>query len=121
MNYSDATNTLLNGSTLATVMMFLIAAGVLLVLAAQVAKAWKELFGKKPSSLQDHCSESTKRFEEGERRMAENHQHILDLREGQRVNCIANIALLNHAIHNGNTLEMEHALGELNQYLINRK
>lgn len=123
MDYTQAAETLLNKDAVSTVLFFLIAIAVLLVLAAQVVKACKELFGKEPesSTLETHCKASEERFERGERHIAENHEHIMDLREGQRVNCIANIALLNHAIHNGNTAEMEGALHELNQYLINRK
>lgn len=123
MNYSDAAETLLSRDTVVTVLMFLIALCVLLVLAAQVVKACKELFGKKPGE-QDfaaHCKAADERFKAGEKHIAENYDNIADLREGQRVCCISLMALLGHELHNGNSAEMEDAQKELNKYLINRK
>lgn len=125
MQYEEAVNTLLNVNAIAGFMVVVIAAIVLFLLGGQAVKMWRELF-RKPKLDEDanfhrHVKDSSERFERGERSIAENHDNILDLREGLRVSCIANIALLNHAIHNGNTDEMTHALTELNNYLINRK
>ena len=123
MGYSEAAEMLLNRNTLLTVLLFLIAIAVLLVLAAQVVKACKELFGARgdANTLDQHCKDAEERFRSGEKHIAENHDHIADLREGNRVMCCALMALLGHELHNGNSDEMEDAQRELNRYLINRK
>lgn len=125
MQYEEAVSTLLNVNAVTGFMGVVIAVIVLFLLGGQAVKLWRELFSK-PKQAEDahfdqHVKDSHERFERGERHIAENHDNIMDLREGLRVSCIANIALLNHAIHNGNTDEMTHALMELNNYLINRK
>ena len=125
MQYEEAVNTLFDVGAASSFVMFVVALLVLFLLAGQVVKLWKELFSKpkedEDASYDKHCRVSEERFKRGEQHIAQNHDNIMDLREGLRVACIANMALLNHAIHNGNTAEMEHALGELNNYLINRK
>lgn len=125
MQYDEAVNTLLNVNAVTGFMGVVIAVTVLFLLGGQAIKMWRELFAKpkqdENACFDQHVKDSSERFERGERNIAENHDNILDLREGLRVSCIANIALLNHAIHNGNTDEMTHALTELNNYLINRK
>lgn len=123
MGYSDAVETLLNKNNLLAVLVFLIAFSVLLVLAAQVVKACKELFGKKEGSdaFATHCKEADERFRAGEKHIAENHDNISDLREGNRVMCYALMALLGHEMRTSNGEEMEAAQKELNRYLINRK
>lgn len=120
--YIDAANTISDKSTLLSVVLFLIAASVLIILAANVADACKKLFGKKTdNSFQKHCEDAEDRFKRGEKHIAENHDHITDLKEGQRVLCVAVMALLNHELHNGNSDEMSKASAGVNEYLINRK
>lgn len=123
MNYNDAVSTLLDKGGVATVLLHLIAGALLLILAANAVEAVRKLFGKKPdaTSLEKHCQDSEDRFKRGEKHIAENHDHITDLKEGQRVMCVAVMALLNHELHNGNSDEMSKASAGLNEYLINRK
>lgn len=123
MDYSEAAGMLLNRNTLLTVLLFLIAIAVLLVLAAQVVKACKELFGRKKSgnTFEQHCKDADDRFKAGERHIAENHAHIEDLQEGNRVICLSLLALLGHANRTSNGEEIEKAQNELTTYLINRK
>lgn len=125
MQYDKAVNTLLDVNTVTGFLMFVIAALVLFILAGQAVKMWKDLFGKPKQdderAYKQHCRDSEERFQRGEKHIAENHDHIMDLREGQRVMCVACIALLNHELHNGNSDEMNQALSGLNNYLINRK
>ena len=45
---------------------------------------------------------------------------IDNIREMNRVQCQATKALLNHAIHNGNTSEMEEATEALDKYLMKK-
>lgn len=125
MGYDEAVKTLLDGNAVSSFLLVLVALIVLLLLAGQALKLWRDLFGE-PKEAEDaaykkHCEDSEKRFKADERHIAENRDDIRDLKEGLRVSCLANMALLNHAIHNGNTDEMKHASGELNKYLINRK
>lgn len=123
MDYTQAAETLLKRDVILGGFSLLISIGVLLVLAANAKDAWKKLFGRKKASnvLEQHIAESEDRFKRGEKHISENHDHIADLREGQRVCCLSLIALLGHELHNGNKDEMESALRELNSYLINRK
>lgn len=125
MQYKETVETLLDANAASGFLLFAIAAIALFMFVGQAIKMWKELFRKPKQdeidSYAQHLKDSEERFKREERHIAENHDNIMDLREGLRVNCIANIALLNHAIHNGNTGEMEDALKELNGYLINRK
>lgn len=124
MNYETAVATLTSRDALVTVLMFLAAILAAFLAIGQAIKLWRDL--RKPKedegdSMQRHVRESEERFKRGEAHIAENHQDIRDLQEGLRVTCVANIALLNHAIHNGNTAEMEAAARDLNTYLVNRK
>ena len=120
--YIDAANTVADKQILLAVVGFLVGAAVLVILLSNAVEACKKLFGKKPdASFRKHCEDSEARFARGEKHMAENHDHINDLKEGQRVLCVAVMALLNHDLHNGNSDEMSAALNGLNNYLINRK
>lgn len=116
MNYTEAVVAVTDGKTITTVLVYLIAIAVLLILTAKAIEAGKTLFGKNKGiqTLEQHCAEADARFLKDER-------HISDLKEGQRVNCIALMAVLNHALHDGNNAEMESALKELQAYLINRR
>lgn len=122
MGYSEAAEMLLDKNSLLSVLLLLIALAVLLVLAAQAVKAGEELFGKKNTgSFEAHCKASEERFKAGERHIAENHAHIEDLQEGNRVICLSLLALLGHANRTSNGEEIEKAQNELTTYLINRK
>ena len=67
MNYVEAAETLLSKNTLLTFFLALIALAVLLILAANGIKAFKELFGKKTRTLETHCREAEERFKAGEK------------------------------------------------------
>lgn len=125
MDYGEAVEQLINSNNIYTVAIFAIAALVLFLLIGQVVKLWRDLFGKprenKQTDYEQHCRDAEERFKTGESHIEENRLDILDLKEGQRVTCIATLALLNHAIHNGNDEEMRAASASLNNYLINRR
>lgn len=121
--YTQAAETLLDQHSILVVAAYLIAGALLLILAANVVDAAKKLFAKKQpdNTLEQHCKDAEDRFKRGEKHIAENHDHIADLKDGNRALCVAVMALLNHAIHDGNTDEMTNAYSGLNNYLINRK
>lgn len=125
MQYDEAVNRLLDVDAAAGFLMFIIAGLLIFILVGQAVKMWKDLFGKpkedENKAYEKHLLDSDERFRDGEKHIQENTDAIRDLKEGFRVLCIANKALLNHAIHDGNTAEMEKASGELDDYLINRK
>lgn len=54
------------------------------------------------------------------RRLDSHDRDITDLKEGMKALCEGTNALLNHAIHNGNTDEMIGAQKRLNSWLIDR-
>jgi len=125
MTYQQALQTLADGGSIASFLLVCIALMVLFLLVVQVVRAMREMFFKPKKEegreYNDHCRDSEDRFRRDERHIAENRDDIRDLKDGLRVSCIANMALLNHACDNGNTAEMENASAELNKYLINRK
>lgn len=125
MQYDEAVNRLLDVDAAAGFLMFIIAGLLIFILVGQAVKMWKDLFGKpkedENKAYTKHVQDSEERFQRGEKHIAENHDHIMDLREGQRVMCVACMALLNHELHNGNSDEMNDALSGLNSYLLNRK
>ena len=115
--YTDAIETLMTKSTLIALLVLFIGVGT-------AVKLWRDL--RKPKdeegdTIEKHIQDSEDRFLRGEKSIETNRQDIADLKEGLRVTCVANMALLNHAIHNGNTNEMIEASQGLNTYLINRK
>ena len=81
--------------------------------AIDVIKGWR-----KPSL------ETTKSVEEklaADKRTLDRHEEELrDLKQGQALMLQSLNALLEHAIHNGNTTEMEKAAHDITRYLINR-
>ena len=121
MGYVEAAEKLLDSSAWMNLLLILIALAVLLVLASNALKAFREIFGKKGKTLEEHCAEANQRFEAGEKHIAENHDSIEDLQEGNRVICLSLRALLGHEMRTSNGEEMEKAQRELTTYLINRK
>lgn len=124
MGYEEMVETIVNRASIVTVLVFLLAGLGIFLAVGQAIKLWREL--KKPkgdeeNSYSKHISDAEERFQRGERKMDQNTQDITDLREGQRVTCVAIMALLNHSLHNGNDKEMLEASDGLNKYLINRK
>lgn len=122
--YTEAVETLMTKSTLMGFFLVLIALLVLFIGVGTAVKLWRDL--RKPKkeegdTIEKHIHDSEDRFLRGEKSIEANRQDIADLKEGLRVTCVANMALLNHAIHNGNTSEMIEASQGLNTYLINRK
>lgn len=122
--YTEAVETLMTKSSLMGFFLVLIALLVLFIGVGTAVKLWRDL--RKPKkeegdTIEKHIHDSEDRFLRGEKSIEANRQDIADLKEGLRVTCVANMALLNHAIHNGNTNEMIEASQGLNTYLINRK
>lgn len=124
MQYEQAVRTVTNPEMIAGFFLVVIAGLVLFLLIGQGIKMWKDLFSKpkqdEDGQYEEHCRSSEKRFKRIEDTNAENSAYIDDLREGQKVLCVACMAMLNHDLHNGNSDEMKKALGHLNSYLINR-
>ena len=124
MQYEQAVRTVTNPEMIAGFFLVVIALLVLFLLVGQGIKMWKDLFSKPKQEEDDqyteHCRSSEKRFKTIEQANKENSAYIEDLREGQKVLCVACMAMLNHDLHNGNSDEMQKALGQLNGYLINR-
>lgn len=83
----------------------------------EVIRGWR-----KPSDdLKDEVRQHTAYFAADKRRLDAHEGELEALGEGQKVCCIALIALLEHELHNGNTEEMQDASKQLNQWLVSRK
>lgn len=104
------------GNNLLTFLLVLVCLMGLYVLFGNAVKTHRELH--KPNEEKDKDLKT--RVRTMETTVADHSEEINDLHEGVRVQCQAVMALLNHAIHNGNTEEMEKAASELNTYLSNK-
>jgi len=88
----------------------------LFILVGNAIKLWREL--KKPKD--DNTMTEQKRLTEISAKLDDHEKEIKDLREVVRLTCQATQALLNHALHNGNTKEMEDASSEIQRYFTKR-
>lgn len=81
-----------------------------------VIRSWRKPAGNLRKEMDKHMQF----FVADKQRLDRHDSELLTLSEGQKVSCIALIALLEHELHNGNTEEMQEASKRLNEYLINR-
>ena len=84
----------------------------LFILIGNTVKTWREIRGPE-KTVKDSVAEI-------QTRISEHDAEIKEMHEGLRYMCEASRALLNHAIHNGNTSEMENASKDLDKYLTKR-
>lgn len=84
--------------------------------AVEVIRSWRKPAGNLRKEMDKHMEF----FAADKQRLDRHDSELLTLSEGQKVSCIALIALLEHELHNGNTEEMQEASKRLNEYLINR-
>ncbi len=99
-------------SLLTAVVVFLAICGAINVITATI-KNIRELVGKPKATVKEM-------LDADKRRLDKHDKAIEALQDGQRVTCEGVQALLNHALHNGNSDEMQRASTDLNQWLINR-
>lgn len=98
----------------------LIAFAGLFILMSKVVEAirvFKKPKEKHDSTLTNHQENCDRKFANDKRMLDDHDKRIINLEEGQRVQCAALHALLEHAIHNGNTAEMKTASDDLFNYL----
>ena len=81
-----------------------------------VIRSWRKPSGDLRAEVARHMDF----FAADKRRLDAHESELLALAEGQKVSCIALIALLEHELHNGNTEEMQDASKRLNEYLVSR-
>lgn len=105
-------------------LMVLVALCGILILAAKVVEAVRVF--KKPKkneneTLADRQETCERRFTNDKRLLDEHDKRLIALEDGSRVQCAALHALLEHAIHNGNTNEMKQASEDLFDHLNGKK
>lgn len=105
----DNIKALFEGNNLPTFLIVLVALMGVYILVGNVIKITKELNGPKKDIV--------KSVDELKEVVHTHTTEIADIRHTNRIQCQAVRALLNHAIHNGNTEEMERAAGVLDDYL----
>ena len=88
----------------------------LFILVGNAVKTWREL--KKPKDSE--AMSDRERLSKIAVQLAQHEQEIKELREGLKVMCVASKAMLEHSIHNGNTIEMEQASKSIDAYLQNK-
>lgn len=84
---------------------------------AERVKKWhrpQEVREETLASRQEACK---KKFDNDQKRLDEHDERLDDLEKGQRVLCNGIHALLEHALHNGNSTEMEKASKALFDHL----
>lgn len=114
----------LTADNLTTFLVVLVALAGLVILTANVVDAVRKL--RKPAqkaqeTLTERQISCDRKFAKDLARLDAHEKALEDVYNGQRAQCVAVKALLNHAIHNGNTTEMVDAANGLDEWLINRK
>lgn len=105
-------------------MVVLVALAGIIILTANVVDAVRKLRRpqeKEHETLAAHQQACEKKFSTDKTRLDAHDKALEDIYKGQRAQCVAVKALLNHAIHNGNTNEMVEAATGLDDWLIHRK
>lgn len=105
-------------------MVVLAALAGIIILVANVVDAVRKL--RRPQereheTLVTHQQACERKFTNDKTRLDAHDKALEDLNGGLRAQCVAVKALLNHAIHNGNTTEMVDAASGLDDWLIHRK
>ena len=88
--------------------------------AADTIKGWKKPQRDAEDAFSAALKRHGERLDRGERRMDKHEDELADVKEGQRALCTGVKALLEHAVHNGNTDEMQTASANIDKWLINR-
>ena len=108
------------GNNLLIFMIVLVAIMGLFVLVGNVIKTFRDL--RKPTDdmredLNLEVKELKRQIDRVEQTVSDHSIEIDDIRHTNRIQCQAVRALLNHAVHDGNTDEMLRAAGALDDYL----
>lgn len=114
---------MLTGSNITTFLLVLVALLGLFVLAVRAVESVRSLRkpqDQKESSLASHQTECERRFARDYKMLAEHDESIVGLKETNRVLCAGMHALLEHALHNGNSGEMQKASQDLFEHLNKR-
>jgi hypothetical protein len=116
----DNIKVMFEGNNLLIFLIVLIAMMGLFVLVGNVIKTFREIKRPKDQSREDLKAQFTglkKQVDRIEDVVGSHSAEIDDIRHTNRIQCQAVRALLNHAIHDGNTEEMQRAAGALDDYL----
>lgn len=107
---------------LAVVVAVLAICGAINVVGATIktVKEWRQPQMQRDASQNDAIEQIMGKLSNDKNRIDAHETAIADLRAGQRCLCEGVQALLNHALHNGNTNEMQTASTSINKWLRNR-
>lgn len=110
----------LTGQNISTFLLVLVALAGLFILFANVVEAARKLrkpHAKESQDLADKQNACDRKFAHDQQVLNEHKDRIEELEKGARVQCAALHALLEHALHNGNSAEMKRASDDLFAYL----
>lgn len=110
----------LTGQNFSTFLLVLVALAGLFILFANVVEAARKLRKPRAAEAQDLAEKQSacdRKFDHDLQVLNEHNDRIEELEKGARVQCAALYALLEHALHNGNTTEMKKASTDLFNYL----
>lgn len=111
---------LVNPGVWSAVLLFLCAGAALFLLVCKVIGAVREL--RRPRETQQDAQEQKQRecdrkFENDNRMLMRHDMEIETLRKGMQVLCEGQLAIVEHALHNGNADQLKEACSNLNKYL----
>ena len=79
-----------------------------------------KLFRELRKPLADNKDDVSTKLHRDKERLDMHSLQIEELRSASKIQCAALIALLDHELHNGNSVQMQKARDDLNDYLINK-
>jgi hypothetical protein len=116
----DEVSVLVSPEVWGVVLLFLCAGAALFLLVCKVIGAVREL--RRPKETQQDAQEQKRRecdrkFENDNRMLMRHDREIETLRTGMQVLCEGQLAIVEHALHNGNADQLREACTNLNKYL----
>lgn len=88
--------------------------------AVDAIKAWKKPAQDSNDAFSSALKRHGEQLDRDKRRLDTHDTELEDMREGQRALCAGVKALLEHALHNGNSDEMKNASADIDKWLISR-
>ena len=123
VNYEEAVRTVFNMDKVLGVVLFVIALMVLYILIGNVIKTTREL--RKPQEKEEtehknHQLECEERFRSDYSRLQVHDAALADIYDALQALFVCQKALVNHALHDGNTAELQNANGVMDAWLLKR-
>lgn len=123
MQTADALSGVIGGNAAFTTLAFVLAVCAIIVTlgkAVDTIKGWIKPARKKDDDVQDCLHADKKRLDAHDRQIGDLESGLHDAQDGQRVLMQGVMALLEHALHNGNSGQMEKASRDIQAHLLSK-